>query len=248
MSSPRRVEAALESRNTKTPTTRNQAEGRKRKLIRGRPPRTHHPQLRGREDDPFHKDETLPPLVDALQRELTEGTNGSATRRRGAADRHRRRQGRVGAEEAAARQAPLLVLPPEPASRHLSARLPRVPLSLLFPRRSPILRPVLQQVPRSSSRPLSLTATWLCFSCDLVASLFPRSLPCRGGGLGRRARVRAVSSGARALVSPPLAFALPCLPVRLAAVPCRSLRGLGEQNRGCLDLAPSDPVACSWLL
>ena len=44
-------------------------------------------------------------------------------RRREAADRHRRRQGRVGAEEAAARQAPLLVLPPEPASRHLSACL-----------------------------------------------------------------------------------------------------------------------------
>ena len=114
---------ALESRNTKTPTTRNQTEGRKRKLIRGRPPRTHHPQLHGREDDPFHKDETLPPLVDALQRELTEGTNGSATRRREAANRHRRRQGRVGAEEAAAREAPLLVLPPEPASRHLSACL-----------------------------------------------------------------------------------------------------------------------------
>ena len=54
----------------------------------------------------------LPPLVDALQRELTEGTNGSATRRREVADRQQRRQGRVGAKEAAVCQAPLLVLPP----------------------------------------------------------------------------------------------------------------------------------------
>jgi len=94
----------------------------RKKLLRAATPKHQPPGTKPR-GGPFHKDETLPPLVDALQRELTEGTNGSATRRREAADRHRRRQGRVGAEEAAARQAPLLVLPPEPASRHLSACL-----------------------------------------------------------------------------------------------------------------------------
>ena len=94
----------------------------RKKLLRAATPKHQPPGTKPR-GGPFHKDETLPPLVDALQRELTEGTNGSATRRQEAADRHRRRQGRVRAEEAAARQAPLLVLPPEPASRHLSACL-----------------------------------------------------------------------------------------------------------------------------
>ena len=71
------------------------------------------------EDDPFHKDETFPPLKlreeDATSK-FTEATNGSKTRHGKA-----RQQGELGAEDAATREAPLLVLPSKPASRHLSA-------------------------------------------------------------------------------------------------------------------------------